>query len=157
VEPRVVVRDALARVDARSAHAWHLAPPYVRHHQLTSPHALRVQPARALDPGVFLHRVLLVRPARAQVVGVGLRAEEQVHGPRSFLGRLVVVSERRASARRCGLLESVHGGDLVRGVAQVGEILAHEPVLVVTEDTGDRGGDIEEVAFEGEDEGGVCG
>ena len=37
---------------------------------------------------------------------------------------------------------------MVREVAQVGEILAHKPVLVVAEDTGDRGGDMEEAAFE---------
>ena len=86
-------RDALARVDARPAHPWHLAPPYMHDHRLLPSHALRVQPARALDPDVLLRHVLLVRTARTRVVGIDLRAEEQVHGPWSFIGRLVVVAQ----------------------------------------------------------------
>lgn len=44
---------------------------------------------------------------------------------------------------------------MIRGVAQVDEVLAHEPLFVVAEEAGDRGRDIEKVPFEGEDEDGV--
>lgn len=45
---------------------------------------------------------------------------------------------------------------MVRGVTEIGEVLSYEPVLIVAEDAGDCGGDVEEVAFEGEDKDGVC-
>ena len=43
---------------------------------------------------------------------------------------------RRVSACRCG---RTHSGDLVRGVAQVSEVLAHKPVPAVGEDAAARG------------------
>src|SRR5258708_36692129 len=79
-----------------------------------------------------------------------------MHNPWPLIEPLIVVGECGLSVRGGSLLECAHGGNLVQGVAQVGKVLAHEPVFVVAEDTGDAVGDIEEVAFEGEDDNGVC-
>ena len=73
--------------------------------------------------------------------------QEEVRGARLLVELLAVVSEHRMFTRWCSLLERAHGGDVVRGVARISEVLAHGPVLIVAEDAADRGGDVEEVAF----------